>query len=81
MIVDREAFDRIIAAGGYVDVRTGSAIDANAVPVPKAQADASFDAAACIGCGACVAACKNASAIAIDAAQLGINPNSAANIT
>ena len=63
LIVDRSAFDRIIAAGGYIDVRTGSAPDANSIPVPKEDADASFDSAACIGCGACVAACKNASAM------------------
>ncbi|MDF1656298.1 MAG: succinate dehydrogenase/fumarate reductase iron-sulfur subunit [Verrucomicrobiales bacterium] len=63
LMVDRGAFDRIIAAGGYIDVRTGSAPDANAVPIPKHDADASFDSAACIGCGACVAACKNASAM------------------
>jgi succinate dehydrogenase / fumarate reductase iron-sulfur subunit len=62
-MVDRSAFDRIIAAGGYVDVRTGSAVDANATLVPKADADTAFDAAACIGCGACVASCKNASAM------------------
>jgi len=63
LIVDRNAFDRIIAAGGYIDVRTGSAVDANAIPIPKDDAEAAFDAAACIGCGACVAACPNASAM------------------
>lgn len=63
LMVDRSAFDRIIAAGGYIDVRTGSAPDANAVPISKPDADASFDSAACIGCGACVASCKNASAM------------------
>ena len=63
LMVDRSAFDRIIAAGGYVSVRTGSAPDANAVPIPKEDADWSFEAAACIGCGACVASCKNASAM------------------
>ncbi|MDF1824249.1 MAG: succinate dehydrogenase/fumarate reductase iron-sulfur subunit [Verrucomicrobiales bacterium] len=63
LMVDRTAFDRIVAAGGYIDVRTGSAPDANSVPIPKQNADASFDAAACIGCGACVASCKNASAM------------------
>ncbi len=63
LVVDRSAFDRIIAAGGYIDVRTGSAPDANSVPIPKVIADEAFDAAACIGCGACVAACKNASAM------------------
>jgi succinate dehydrogenase / fumarate reductase, iron-sulfur subunit len=67
--VNRSAFDRIIQAGGYVSVRTGSAVDANAVPVPKNDADTAFDAAACIGCGACVAACKNASAMLFVAAK------------
>jgi succinate dehydrogenase / fumarate reductase iron-sulfur subunit len=62
LIVDRSAFDRIIAAGGYVSVGTGAAPDANEIPVPKDDAEAAFEAAACIGCGACVAACKNASA-------------------
>ncbi len=70
LMVDRSAFDRIIAAGGYIDVRTGSAVDANAVPIPKDDADASFDAAACIGCGACVAACKNASAMLFVSAKV-----------
>ncbi|NNC90504.1 MAG: succinate dehydrogenase/fumarate reductase iron-sulfur subunit [Akkermansiaceae bacterium] len=63
LVVDRSAFDRIIAAGGYVSVRTGAAPDAHAIPVEKENADAAFDAATCIGCGACVAACKNASAM------------------
>ncbi len=62
LIVDRGAFDRIIASGGFVSVATGGAPDANALPIPKRDADAAFDAATCIGCGACVAACKNASA-------------------
>ena len=62
LVVDRSAFDRIIAAGGYVSVNCGGAPDGNAIPVPKVAADAAMDAAACIGCGACVAACKNASA-------------------
>lgn len=70
LMVDRSAFDRIIAAGGYIDVRTGSAVDANALPIPKDDADASFDAAACIGCGACVAACKNASAMLFVSAKV-----------
>lgn len=70
LIVDREAFDRIIAAGGYVDVRTGSSVDANTVPVPKEDAELAFDAAACIGCGACVAACKNSSAMLFVAAKV-----------
>ena len=63
LVVDRSAFDRIMSAGGYIDVRTGSAPDANSVPINKADADSAFDAAACIGCGACVASCKNASAM------------------
>ncbi len=62
LTVDRSSFDRIIAAGGYVSVNTGNAPDANAVPVSKEAADKAMDAAACIGCGACVAACPNASA-------------------
>jgi len=63
LVVDRSAFDRIIAAGGFVSVNTGQAIDANAIPVEKAKAELAMDAAACIGCGGCVAACKNASAM------------------
>lgn len=63
LITDRGAFDRIMSAGGFIDVRTGSAPDANSMPVEKKTADEVFDAAACIGCGACVAACKNASAM------------------
>ncbi|RMF22567.1 MAG: succinate dehydrogenase/fumarate reductase iron-sulfur subunit [Deltaproteobacteria bacterium] len=63
LVVDRSAFDRIMAAGGYVSVNAGSAPDANSLPVPKHDAEAAFEAAACIGCGACVAACKNASAV------------------
>jgi succinate dehydrogenase / fumarate reductase, iron-sulfur subunit len=62
LVVDRSAFDRIIASGGYVSAPTGSAPDAHATPVPKEQADRAFTAAACIGCGACVAACPNGSA-------------------
>lgn len=62
LVVDRTAFDRIIEAGGYVSVKTGSAPDANAIPIGKADADVAFDYATCIGCGACVAACPNASA-------------------
>jgi succinate dehydrogenase / fumarate reductase iron-sulfur subunit len=61
LVVDREAFDRIIQAGGFISANTGSAPEAHSVPVPKPQADRSFMAAACIGCGACVAACPNAS--------------------
>ncbi len=63
LVVDRTAFDRIIQAGGFISVRTGAAMDANAIPIAKDEADAAFDAATCIGCGACVAACKNASAM------------------
>ena len=70
LIVDRCAFDRIIAAGGYVDVRTGSAVDANSIPISKDESDTAFDAAACIGCGACVASCKNASAMLFVAAKV-----------
>ncbi|MFO7256891.1 MAG: succinate dehydrogenase/fumarate reductase iron-sulfur subunit [Bacteroidota bacterium] len=62
LIVDRSAFDRIQQAGGYISVNTGGVPDANAIPIPKSAADEAFDAAVCIGCGACVAACKNASA-------------------
>ena len=63
LIVDRRAFDRIMAAGGYISVNTGSAVDGNAIPIPKDVADQAMDAAACIGCGACVAVCKNSSAM------------------
>jgi len=63
LVVNRSAFDRIIQAGGYVSVNTGNAPDANSTIVPKQNADLAFDAATCIGCGACVAACKNASAM------------------
>ena len=70
LVVDRSAFDRIIEAGGYVSVRTGSAPEANSIPVPKESADRAFEAAACIGCGACVAACPNASAMLFTAAKV-----------
>jgi succinate dehydrogenase / fumarate reductase, iron-sulfur subunit len=70
LVVDRSAFDRIIMAGGYVSVKTGAAADANATPVPKADADLAFDYASCIGCGACVAACPNASASLFTAAKV-----------
>jgi succinate dehydrogenase / fumarate reductase iron-sulfur subunit len=70
LVVDRNAFDRIIEAGGYITARTGSAPDGNAIPVPKPIADRSMDAAACIGCGACVAACPNASASLFTGAKL-----------
>ena len=63
LVVDRSAFDRVVQAGAYVSVNTGAPQDANAIPVNKADADTAFDAATCIGCGACVAACKNASAM------------------
>jgi succinate dehydrogenase / fumarate reductase iron-sulfur subunit len=69
LMVDRSSFDRIIAAGGYISVRTASPPDANAVPVPKEAADRAMDAAECIGCGACVAACPNASAMLFTAAK------------
>jgi succinate dehydrogenase / fumarate reductase iron-sulfur subunit len=69
LVVDRSAFDRIIASGGYVSVNTGAAQDANEIPVPKADAEEAFEYAACIGCGACVAACKNASAMLFTAAK------------
>lgn len=62
LVVDRAAFDRIVAAGGFVSVNVGNAPDGNSVPVPKVNADKALDAAVCIGCGACVASCKNASA-------------------
>jgi succinate dehydrogenase / fumarate reductase iron-sulfur subunit len=71
LAVDRSAFDRIIAAGGFISVPTGSAVDGNAVPVPKQDADLSMDAAACIGCGACVAMCPNGSAALFTAAKIG----------
>jgi succinate dehydrogenase / fumarate reductase iron-sulfur subunit len=70
LVVDRGSMDRIIQAGGFVSVNTGSAQDANAIPVNKPGADAAFDAAACIGCGACVAACKNASAMLFVSAKI-----------
>jgi len=69
LVVDRSAFDRIVQAGGYISVRTGAAPDANAIPVPKHDADTAFEAASCIGCGACVAACPNASAMLFVAAK------------
>jgi len=69
LMVDRSAFDRIIQTGGYITVRTGSAPDANATPISKKMADKAMDAAACIGCGACVAACPNTSAMLFTAAK------------
>lgn len=71
LVVDRVAFDRIIQAGGYISVNTGSVRDANEQPIGKAIADYAMDAAACIGCGACVAACPNASAMLFTAAKVG----------
>ncbi len=70
LIVDRSAFDRIIQAGGFISAPTGSAPDANAILVPKEAADTAFDAAACIGCGACVAACPNAAAMLFTSAKI-----------
>jgi succinate dehydrogenase / fumarate reductase iron-sulfur subunit len=70
LVVDRGALDRVIRAGGYVSAPTGSAPDAHALPVPKPDADAAFEAAACIGCGACVAACPNGSAMLFTAAKV-----------
>ena len=77
LVVDRSSFDRIIQSGGYVSVNTGSAPDGNAIPIPKSVAEQAFDAAACIGCGACVASCKNASAslfVAAKISQLSLLP-------
>jgi succinate dehydrogenase / fumarate reductase iron-sulfur subunit len=70
LVVDRSAFDRIIMAGGFISVNTGSAPEANSIPVPKDDAELAMDAAACIGCGACVAACKNASAMLFVSAKI-----------
>jgi succinate dehydrogenase / fumarate reductase iron-sulfur subunit len=70
LIVDRSAFDRIIQAGGYVSVNTGAVQDANSIPIPKVNAELAMDAAACIGCGACVATCKNASAMLFVSAKV-----------
>ncbi|MCV9385737.1 succinate dehydrogenase/fumarate reductase iron-sulfur subunit [Reichenbachiella ulvae] len=70
LVVDRSSFDRIIQAGGYTNVNTGGVPDANEIPIPKTIADKAMDAAQCIGCGACVAACKNASAMLFTAAKV-----------
>ncbi len=70
LMVNRSAFDRILQAGGFVSVNTGAVPDGNAIPIPKADAEKAMDAAACIGCGACVAACKNASAMLFVAAKV-----------
>lgn len=77
LVVDRSAFDRVISAGGYVSVNTGNAPDGNAIPVPGSVQEKAMDAAACIGCGACVAACKNASAmlfVSAKVSQLAVLP-------
>lgn len=70
LVVDRSAFDEIMAAGGYVSINTGGIPDANAIPIPKNNSDTAMDAASCIGCGACVASCKNASAMLFVAAKV-----------
>ena len=70
LIVDRSAFDKILQAGGYISVNTGNAPDANTIPIPKDDADVAMDAATCIGCGACVATCKNSSAMLFVAAKV-----------
>jgi succinate dehydrogenase iron-sulfur subunit len=70
LVVDRSAFDRIIQAGGFISVNTGSAPEAHSVPAPKLESDKAFDNAACIGCGACVAACPNGSAMLFTAAKI-----------
>jgi succinate dehydrogenase / fumarate reductase iron-sulfur subunit len=70
LMVDRSAFDRIVASGGYVSVNTGNAPEANNIPIPKPNSDEAMDAAACIGCGACVAQCKNASAALFTSAKI-----------
>ena len=70
LVVDRTPFDRIMESGGYISVRTGGAPDANAIPIPKENADEAFDSATCIGCGACVAACKNSSALLFVSAKI-----------
>lgn len=77
LIIDRSSFDRVIQAGGYVSVSSGGVPDANAIPIPKSKADEAMDAASCIGCGACVASCKNASAmlfVSAKVAQLALLP-------
>ena len=70
LVVDRSAFDRIIEAGGYVSIKTGSAVEANSIPIQKEKSDEAFDYATCIGCGACVAACPNASASLFTGAKI-----------
>ena len=81
LVVDRDAFDRIIQAGGFISVNTGNFVDANAIPIDKKNADKAFDAASCIGCGACVAACVNGSAmlfVSAKVSQLALLPQGAA---
>ena len=70
LVVDRSSYDRIIESGGYISVNTGAAVDANSTPVPKVAADRAFDAATCIGCGACAAACPNASSMLFTGAKI-----------
>lgn len=80
LMVDRSAFDRVIQAGGFISVNTGNAVDANAIPIDKRNADDAFNAAACIGCGACVAVCKNGSAmlfVSAKVSQLALLPQGA----
>ena len=80
LMVDRTAFDRIMQAGGFVSVNTGNAVDANAIPIDKRNADDAFNAASCIGCGACVAVCKNSSAmlfVSAKVSQLALLPQGA----
>jgi succinate dehydrogenase / fumarate reductase, iron-sulfur subunit len=84
LVVDRSAFDRIMAAGGFVSVRTGGVPDANAIPIPKDAAEEAMDAAACIGCGACAATCKNGSAmlfVSAKVSQLALLPQGHAERT
>ncbi len=84
LVVDRSSFDRIIQSGGYVSVNTGNAPDGNAIPVPESTQEIAMDAAACIGCGACVAACKNASAmlfVSAKVSQLAVLPQGKAERT
>ena len=80
LVVDRSAFDRIIQSGGYISVNTGSAPDGNAIPISRSDATEAFDSAACIGCGACVAVCKNSSAslfVSAKISQLSVLPQGA----
>ncbi|HPX33646.1 MAG TPA: succinate dehydrogenase/fumarate reductase iron-sulfur subunit, partial [Bacteroidales bacterium] len=70
LIVDRSVFDKIMQAGGFISANSGAAPEANSIPIPKDNADAAFDAAVCIGCGACVAACKNSSAMLFVSAKI-----------